>query len=118
MRLALTFCALSPLWLAGRLRRFNSLGGAERAALLDRLLHHRIWMIAELTLLLKLCACMALFRSTTLRERSQYDSHEKGGGLPVAHEDSDELSAEVLESGERLRRSLPVVDDAREEEVA
>jgi len=95
MRLALMFCALSPLWLLGRPRRFGSLPGAERAELLNRLLHHRIYIVAELTLLMKLCACMALFRSPTVRARSSYDF--------------EAVPEEVLESGERRKQSLPVV---------
>ncbi len=101
MRVALTFAALSPLWLTGRPTRFGSLPGDERAALLDRLLHHPVFLVAELTLLLKLCACMALFRSAGLRARSKYDvsqgdpSPEAAGTgstrpeanrLPVLHE--------------------------------
>ena len=74
MRVALTFAALSPLWLTGRLTRFGSLSGDDRAALLDQLLHHPVFLIAELTLLLKLCACMALFRSASVRARSSYDT--------------------------------------------
>ncbi len=108
MRVALVFCALSPLWLAGRFRRFGSLPGRERSALLDRLLHHPVFIVAELTLLMKLCACMALFRSPTVRARSSYDSHETEA----------DAYAEALESGERPKHGLPVLADVRDEEVA
>jgi hypothetical protein len=108
MRLALTFCALSPLWLAGRFRRFGALPGHERAALLNRLLHHPVFIVSELTLLMKLCACMALFRSQSVRERSSYDSHEA----------EDNAYAESFSSGERPKHGLPVVGQTREEEVA
>lgn len=81
MRVALAFAALSPLWLTGRLTRFGSLSGDDRAALLDRLLHHPVFLVAELTLLLKLCACMALFRSASLRARSNYDAKVEASSI-------------------------------------
>ena len=34
---------------------------------------HRVFIVRELSLLLKLIACMAVFRSTEARERSGYD---------------------------------------------
>jgi hypothetical protein len=108
MRVALLFCASSPLWLTGRLRRFRSLSGTERSKILDRLLSHRIYIVAELTLLMKLCACMALFRSETVRERSNYDS-------------TPEPSRNIVTTGARLKRGLPIAQNTpgvTDEEVA
>ena len=45
----------------------------ERARLLDALLAHRFYAIRELALLLKLVACMTLFRSTRLRAATGFD---------------------------------------------
>jgi len=105
LRIAIWIAALSPMWLLGRLRTVRTLRPAERAEALDRLLQHRFRMVRELTLLLKLSACMALFRVPALRKRSHYDRPEEGTG--------------VEESGERLRVRLPVTDDdAKERTVA
>ncbi len=57
---------------------------------------------------MKLCACMALFRSQSVRARSSYDSHE----------DEREAYAEAMGSGERPKHGLPVVRDHQSEEVA
>lgn len=105
MRLALSFAALSPLWVTGRFKRFGSLPASDRAALLERLLHHPVFLIAELTLLLKLCACMALFRSPSLRERSNYD-------LPESDAPADAPAPEVVPDPPPGARRLPVVQQA------
>lgn len=63
----------SPLITLGR---FHTLGRAsmdERAEAMVRLLDHRFFLVREMALLVKLVACMAMFRVTSLRERTGYD---------------------------------------------
>lgn len=72
-RLALWLVALAPLWLARRPRTLPRLALAERQALLERLLDHRVYAVREAAFLLKLCACLALFANDDLRARSGYD---------------------------------------------
>ena len=73
-RLALWLVALAPLWSARRLHTLPGLALAERQALLERLLDHRLHAVREAAFLLKLCACLALFANDDLRARSGYDS--------------------------------------------
>jgi hypothetical protein len=56
--------------------RFASLAGVspeDRAKFMERLLAHPIFFVRELTLLLKLVACLAIFRSEDARARTDYD---------------------------------------------
>lgn len=99
LRVALWIVAFSPVWLFGRLRTVGALSREHRAELLGRLLAHRNFLVRELTLLLKLSACMAMFARPALRARSRYD---RPAGL-----DYDG----VEESGERPKMRLPVVED-------
>ncbi len=78
VRVALLLVMTSPLWLAGRLRSFAALELEERSALLERLSSHRLFFVRELCLLVKLVACMAIFRSPALRARSGYDGAKAG----------------------------------------
>jgi hypothetical protein len=73
MRLALWIAALAPIWLWGRLTTVTRLAAARRPELLRQLLGHRAFAIRELTLLLKLCAAMALLGTPSVRARSGYD---------------------------------------------
>lgn len=73
VRVGLLLVVTAPLWLWGRLRSGASLAAEERARLLDAMLSHRFFFVRELTLLLKLVACMALFRVEDVRARSGYD---------------------------------------------
>ena len=100
LRLGLWIAALAPVWLFGKMRTMASLPQAHRAELLARLLAHRSFIVRELTLLLKLSACMAMFSRPALRERSHYDRAE---GL-----DYDTVG----ESGERPKVRLAVVEVA------
>jgi len=95
LRLALWMVALAPVWLTGRFRTLGHLGPAPRSEILRRLLGHRLYIVRELTLLLKLNACMAMFGLSALRQRSGYDV---------------DPGEEVEESGERPRLRLPVTD--------
>ena len=101
LRMAVWIAALAPMWLLGRATTIRSLAPARRAELLGRLLAHRFFLVRELTLLLKLGACMAIFARPALRERSGYDRHE---GL-----DYDSVG----ESGERPKAKvkLSIWDD-------
>ncbi len=99
-RIALWLTAISPILVEGRLRLLPSLDRPARAALLDKLLSHRVFLVRELCLLMKLCACMALFRVPSLRVRSQYDAEEETG--------------DAFESGPRERVPLRRARDAEE----
>ena len=77
----------APLWLWGRLRSAAGLEPVERARLLAELLSHRVFFVRELTLLLKLVACMAFFRDPAIRARSGYDRPAPAPALlPVVRE--------------------------------
>ena len=76
----------APLWLWGRFQTAASLVPVERARLLAELLSHRIFFVRELTLLLKLVACMAFFRDPAIRARSAYDRPASKALLPVVRE--------------------------------
>lgn len=87
VRLGVLLVMSAPLWLWGRLRSAATLSAVERAQLLDELLEHRVFAIRELTLLLKLVSCMALFRDASLRARSTYDRPlPRQQSLPVMKE--------------------------------
>lgn len=73
VRFAFLLAVTAPMWLGGKLSGFASLSSVERSELLNRMSSHRIFLIRELSLLLKLIACMAMFRSAQARERSGYD---------------------------------------------
>ncbi|MEM9190729.1 MAG: hypothetical protein AAGF12_16205 [Myxococcota bacterium] len=96
LRLAVWIAALAPLFVTRRLRTMRSLAGGQRALVLRRLLNHPWFVVRELTLLLKVTACMAIFRVEAVRKRTRYD------GDVVARED-------IEESGERPRHRLPVL---------
>lgn len=73
LRVAIVMVMTAPFWMWGR---FTSLGGLtreERSDLLDQMLRHRVFFVRELCLLLKLVACMAIFRSSEARARTGFD---------------------------------------------
>lgn len=74
LRIALWIAVWAPLWLLGRLETFSALSLEKRSEVLRRLLSHRLYVVRELTLFLKMTACMALFGLPALRQRSRYDS--------------------------------------------
>lgn len=86
LRFAVFMVVTAPLWTWGRLRRLSSLSAEERSRLMDELLRHRFFFVRELVLLLKLVACMAIFRSAEARARSTYDRPTRG--LPVVREEA------------------------------
>lgn len=97
LHLALWIAALAPWWLDRRCCSMASLGIEERAALLQRLLGHRSYIVRELTTLLKLVACMTIFGLDAIQLRSGYDT-------------SAELYTSQEASGTRRRVShLPVL---------
>lgn len=103
LRVGLWIAALAPLWLLGKAKTLGSLSRERRAELLAKLLEHRFFLVRELTLLLKLSACMAMFARPALRGRSNYD---RTVGLDYES---------VEDSGERPRMGktrLAVVADA------
>lgn len=73
LRLALWITLVSPLLVFGSLRSFASLEPARRSDVIQRLLVHRLYIVRELALYLKLTACMAIFSSPAVRARSNYD---------------------------------------------
>jgi hypothetical protein len=73
VRFAMLLFFAAPLLVLGRFRTLASATIEERAELMGRLLTHRILLVRELALLIKLCACMAMFRVSSLRERSGFD---------------------------------------------
>ena len=73
IRASLVIVWLAPVWMWGRLATLTTLAPAQRGALLDEMSRHRIFLIREMCLLLKLCACLAMFRDPEVRERSGYD---------------------------------------------
>lgn len=73
LRAAIWLLALAPIWTGRSLRTISGLPRAARASLLAELLVHRTFAVRELSLLLKLCASMALLGTRSVRARSGYD---------------------------------------------
>ena len=73
VRFAMLLFFAAPFWLHGQLRTLGGASLAERAEVMGLLLTHRILLVRELALLIKLCACMAMFRVSSLRARTGYD---------------------------------------------
>jgi len=100
LRAALWLVALAPLWQRGKLQTLSTLSVRARSHALGELLVHRFFVVRELTLLLKLCASMALFASKSVRARSAYD---------------DVSAAPANQSGLRRKHgALVVIDDEAE----
>lgn len=91
IRVAFLLAVTAPIWITGRFTGFASLTAEERAEVMDRMSRHSFFFVRELCLLLKLIACMAIFRARSTRERTGYDGDER----------------EKRAAG--LRRSLPVL---------
>lgn len=102
-RVGLWLMTLSPVWMLGRLCLFGSLSAAERAAVLERAVGHRLFLVRGLTMVLKLSTCLAMFRSPGVRARSHYDRRE--------------TDAAATERSQRRRRGLPVVGAVSEAPV-
>jgi hypothetical protein len=73
VRVSLLFFFAAPLFVLGKFRTLASSSIEERAEVMSRLLTHRVLIVRELALLIKLCACMAMFRVSSLRERTGFD---------------------------------------------
>lgn len=95
LRVAIWLCALAPLWLWGKLATVSKLAVERHPDLLRELLGHRLFVVRELTMLLKLCAAMALLGAPSVRQRSGYDHVQ---------------AAAKVESGLHVR--LPMLDRA------
>ena len=54
-----------------------------RASAMEVLLRHRLYLVRELVLMLKVCACMAMFRSCEVRARTGYDVPDRAVRLRV-----------------------------------
>lgn len=72
-RVAVLLAWTAPLWMGRRFGTMGSLDAEERSAVLDAMSRHRFFFVRELCLLLKLIACMAIFRSPESRARSGFD---------------------------------------------
>ncbi len=81
----------APLFTLGRFCTLAKATVEERAEAMERLLDHRILLVREMALLVKLVACMAMFRVTSLRDRTGYDRPE-----PVAVLKKERASLRVL----------------------
>lgn len=89
LRVAIVMVMTAPLWMWGRLSSLSGLTREERSELLDQMLRHRVFFVRELCLLLKLVACMAIFRSAEARARTGYDLPEKSKrALAVVREEA------------------------------
>lgn len=75
-RAAVWMVALAPLWCLLSLRGVLRRSADERVALMTRMLEHRLWVVRELTLLLKVQASMAMMGTASVRLRSGYDRRE------------------------------------------
>lgn len=82
----------APLWAYGQLASLARLGWDARARAMSVLLEHRLYLVRELVLMLKVCACMAMFRSSELRARTGYDRPERPGRLAVLRTSSSSSS--------------------------
>lgn len=63
----------APVFTLGRLCTLARASAEERAEAMVRLLDHRWFIVREMALLVKLVACMAMFRVSSLRARTSYD---------------------------------------------
>ncbi len=73
IRFAVLLAYTAPLWMGRSLRSLAGLGLEQRGRVLDAMSRHRVFFVRELCLLLKLVACMAIFRSAEVRARTNYD---------------------------------------------
>ncbi len=74
LHLALWLVALSPMWLCRTRQSMAQLPLHERAQMLERLLTHPRYIVRELTTLLKLIACIAIWNVDSIRARSGCES--------------------------------------------
>ena len=70
---AMTLFFFAPIFTLGRMCTLARATVEERALAMERLLSHRIFFVREMALLVKLVACMAMFRVASLRARTNYD---------------------------------------------
>ncbi len=73
LRFAFVMLALAPLWTFTAFATMAGLPVERRTALLARLLDSSIFLVRELTLLIKLQAAFALLATPSIRARSGYD---------------------------------------------
>lgn len=105
LHLALWIAAWAPLWMDRRWCSMAGLGIEERATILQRLLCHRSYIVRELTTLLKLVACMAIFGLDAIQLRSGYDARA-------------ELYPQEASGTRRRASRLPVLPAAEDTAVA
>lgn len=81
--IALLIAISAPLWAYGRVSSIAKLSWEARASAMEVLLRHRLYLVRELVLMLKVCACMAMFRSDDVRARTGYDVPDRAVRLRV-----------------------------------
>lgn len=72
LRVAVILAMTAPIWMWGKMKTLGAFDAEERSRCLHEMLAHRVFFVRELCLLLKLIACMAIFRSSGARARSGY----------------------------------------------
>jgi hypothetical protein len=73
VRLGVVIVMTAPLWTFLCWGSFARLSSQARVELLQRLLVHRLFVVRELTLMLKVAACMAMFQSSVVLARTSFD---------------------------------------------
>lgn len=78
----------APIFTLGRFCTLAKATREERAAAMESLLDHRFFLVREMALLVKLVACMAMFRVSALRARTGYDDpgHDAAKAIPKTNE--------------------------------
>jgi hypothetical protein len=77
VRLVFWLAALCPFWMSFRFTTLVGVSPEDRVKYVDRLVHHRVKLISELMILVKLGASMAFLAPPTVRARSSYDRRPK-----------------------------------------
>lgn len=86
----------APLFTLGRFCTLAKATVEERASAMEHLLDHRFFLVREMALLVKLVACMAMFRVSSLRERTGYDDPGFAKASPTPANDTKRTSLRVL----------------------
>lgn len=109
LRFAFVMVAFAPIWTFTAFATMAGLPTERRAALLARLLDSSIFLVRELTLLLKLQAAFALMATPSVRARSGYDG--AAAAPPHAHAHPHPHVHEALAA--EPRKLLPVLRPSR-----
>lgn len=88
MRAAIWMVALAPFWLLGAVRTIVGVPLERRTRILARLLAHRVFLVRELMLLLKINVSLALLGDPAVRASSGYDGRPRRFSLQIAGQES------------------------------